>query len=1273
MKKLVALFLALIMAFSLVTSGFAYYEDEVYGDNGDFEAGSPGNVEMVETSVLMDVATGSSAADGNDGDDEYEKNDVANLLTLEGEWSNISQATKARAVETFNSVWSDICAWFDVEPFPVVFEIVDEYEALPTQVICLFGYNLVKFVLPADNDGVGIIYATAEELSGTDLFGRDLSYNTDIFTQGLFTLAQGYYPVDHYPEESEGFPGWITRGLRYWGRHKFGLNNEQAGWTLAPLDRYHYYLVPHAAGAMFGWLVDTGVIEESVLKELHVAAKSGTYPLRQGIVEPVTGGAFTFAPLQWLCNDQRAAWWEPKTGFDIFQLWMMYENAHDPIKLPSGYATIAEAVAGRRIIPGPTIHRWNRILGGGGGNGSPSAETPMFVFDTNPNTKWLIMRADRGHFWLEWKYNEPVSPDAFLWQNGNDNEAYPRRMATGWRLLGAKAENIDSETEILPNTGIHWGTQWGDAPAADPRTQPGPNTQWDVLYVGTREDANNMNSRYFTADLSHITEHYTHFRLEAPTGGDSTIIQISFMALISNEGECDHEFMQKTSLMTCQQDGYTAMACRYCGIYDPEFGKQNVVASTSQGRHYGSNYFDPNADNWTQKQSEQSVRWAHVQSTPWMIDSNKDTYYWYERCVECNEWALLSDIYLTFAEPPNSMDWNDVSPDSLWNPETGTGFWAEVDPTPTGVNAQGQPTFLTAAQRTAGRADPENRYVVDRLVHTFNIMTPVLARDINFGNIFPIVYVLGWPGGPTGWASGNVAGIARAHLFTSHWTSVQTHELSHNFQLYTYVPMWILEGLADNDREKFDMFQRRSSTSNPLFHAQSNNPANANYTRGFLAGYTQTAAFFNWINNTYGGFAHDPTVGSQAHPQLNRNPEGKNIIAEASLVYNRRHDHTPWVHFQAALNNIMKLDGRFHMDGRQFINLTGYTYDELWAQYMEFGAAHMAARLQGPDGYATLTEAVGERSVLIAAQTAPIHLRGGQGALANNTENSHQLFTENQAQKFNATPQNFWVEWMYEVPVEANSFIFQTANDNATQFRRMGDGWRLLGADGESGEWVELYSGTRYDSRNANFRFFRVEIPLENRGAFTHYRLESPMGGDVPNQAVPINPMGNNIQLSSIHMTKSDPTRFVESNPRNLLALLETDDVVLATRGNLGVFEQHSPFVVPAGRTLYVESVLNIQGNAEIVIEGNVVVLKGGRINNQGGAGGTITIAQGGILVNNGHVENVTNSTLNNYGTIVSNARFEIRTGVTFLECCDSVVIGVLNMPTRGVIRLSCQ
>ena len=142
---------------------------------------------------------------------------------------------------------------------------------------------------------------------------------------------------------------------------------------------------------------------------------------------------------------------------------------------------------------------------------------------------------------------------------------------------------------------------------------------------------------------------------------------------------------------------------------------------------------------------------------------------------------------------------------------------------------------------------------------------------------------------------------------------------------------------------------------------------------------------------------------------------------------------------------------------------------------------------------------------------------------------------------------------------------------------------------------------------------------------------------------------------------------FNGSNPNVLRALLENQDVILQTSGNLGIFAHHSPFVIPAGRTLTVVNALNVQGNAELIIEGRLVVQDDGRVNNQGGAGGTIQIAAGGELINNGHVENVTNSTVINRGRIINNNRFEIRAGTTFDN--TGTLIGNLNIH-RNAIRV---
>jgi len=135
---------------------------------------------------------------------------------------------------------------------------------------------------------------------------------------------------------------------------------------------------------------------------------------------------------------------------------------------------------------------------------------------------------------------------------------------------------------------------------------------------------------------------------------------------------------------------------------------------------------------------------------------------------------------------------------------------------------------------------------------------------------------------------------------------------------------------------------------------------------------------------------------------------------------------------------------------------------------------------------------------------------------------------------------------------------------------------------------------------------------------------------------------------------------FDGTNPNRLVDLLKTSNVILTTRGNLGIFAQHSPFVIPEGRTLYIQTTLNVQrGDVELQIYGNLVVLPGGRVNNQGN-GSTITVADGGNLIVNGLVENVTGSRFFNEGnvTVGSNGRFTVRASVYYCwECCGDVYL----------------
>ncbi|MCL2427140.1 MAG: endo-1,4-beta-xylanase [Oscillospiraceae bacterium] len=153
-----------------------------------------------------------------------------------------------------------------------------------------------------------------------------------------------------------------------------------------------------------------------------------------------------------------------------------------------------------------------------------------------------------------------------------------------------------------------------------------------------------------------------------------------------------------------------------------------------------------------------------------------------------------------------------------------------------------------------------------------------------------------------------------------------------------------------------------------------------------------------------------------------------------------------------------------------------------------------------------------------------------------------------------------------------------------------------------------------------------------------------------------------------IVVVEHPPVYYYGTRPNELSRLLEAGKTVtLQTRGNLGIFEQHSPFVVPAGSTLIIETTLNVQRDAKLIIEGTVIVLDGGRINNQGN-NSSIIIAEGGILVNDGHVENVSGSAVTNYGTIINNARFEVRARATLTN--EGVIMpnNALNIHRDAII-----
>ena len=127
---------------------------------------------------------------------------------------------------------------------------------------------------------------------------------------------------------------------------------------------------------------------------------------------------------------------------------------------------------------------------------------------------------------------------------------------------------------------------------------------------------------------------------------------------------------------------------------------------------------------------------------------------------------------------------------------------------------------------------------------------------------------------------------------------------------------------------------------------------------------------------------------------------------------------------------------------------------------------------------------------------------------------------------------------------------------------------------------------------------------------------------------------------------------FTGTNPNVLMSMFQEGDVVLRTAGNLGIFAHHADFYIPEGRTLIIETTLNVHRGADLRIYGTLVIAEGGRLNNQGGVDGAlrsrITVAPGGTLINYGLVENVSGSVISNCGAIINTGLFNIRAGTLY-------------------------
>ena len=185
--------------------------------------------------------------------------------------------------------------------------------------------------------------------------------------------------------------------------------------------------------------------------------------------------------------------------------------------------------------------------------------------------------------------------------------------------------------------------------------------------------------------------------------------------------------------------------------------------------------------------------------------------------------------------------------------------------------------------------------------------------------------------------------------------------------------------------------------------------------------------------------------------------------------------------------------------------------------FMMMLSLNMVASAAAAGPFDTLEEAVGDRNWIEPREFVDGAETPWGGGL---TENADNLFDGDVDTKYGSNAMPYWAIWKYDQAYVADSFIFATANDNESSPRRMGNGWKVEGADGPNGPWTVLYEGKGDDYENFNFTFYRIDLP-NNTLAFQYYRLYS--------EDSFFEEDGDAIQLSEAGITGNIPVAAVET------------------------------------------------------------------------------------------------------------------------------------------------
>ncbi|MDR1861157.1 MAG: basic secretory family protein [Bacteroidales bacterium] len=160
---------------------------------------------------------------------------------------------KAAMFDTFFKVYPELVARFNPEAAKVVVFMVDTtYDGIAATFGGIVRYNPQWFVKnPKD---------------------------IDVVTHEVMHIVQSY--------GRNQVPGWVTEGIADYVRHKYGLHNPEAGWSLTPLRPDHKYTNSYRITArFFVWLENTK--DPEIVTKLNRAASEDRFT--DSIWEDLTG------------------------------------------------------------------------------------------------------------------------------------------------------------------------------------------------------------------------------------------------------------------------------------------------------------------------------------------------------------------------------------------------------------------------------------------------------------------------------------------------------------------------------------------------------------------------------------------------------------------------------------------------------------------------------------------------------------------------------------------------------------------------------------------------------------------------------------------------------------------------------------------------------------------------------------------------------------------------------------------------------------------------